>query len=512
MPTASDGDFRKDRAYPVVREFKTRNDARALLHDFDAHAVGIGPKIVDGQPTPKLALTFYVSHKSAKESLAPAKVVPKTFQFRSDLDGALRRVTTDVVESPPASFELNPRTRIRPVPGGVSVAPPTGTLGGWVWDQTDDTIVALSNDHVFGHVAGSPMTQPGIFADGGSHPADTIGTTKRGIPRTTTGTNTVDCAIMAPTNEDVYSLTVHDIGPAVYALATPVLNMLVEKFGRTTEHTYGRLISVDYATYVSGLFFDDCLRIEPVSPSSDWSEGGDSGSILFSQTPISDGSTIKPAVGLHFAGGGIYGVACKIQNVFEALDLTTLCAGAFASFLDSLNESAESLPLAAAPGRLGVLPLTTADLRFAQATSSSPMLSWAGGFTDAVRRRAATLNPTRGLARDVQVRLQGSARGRLLTDAVDTHRGELLTMLAKDGDVRRSALAALRPIAGKAVTTDDVLGRVLEPDDVARLSKLVDVVERRASKDLQAVLKDLRGMLEKSDGRSLGQVFGVRVG
>lgn len=512
MPTGFNDDFRKDRAYPVLREFKAQNDVWGLLRTFDAHSVGIGPKVVDGEVTSKLALTFYVTHKSAAERLNPATAVPKTFEFRSRLDGATRRVTTDIVESPPASFELDPKDRVRPVPGGVSVAPPTGTLGGWVWDETDDTIVALSNEHVFGHTAGARMPQPGTVIDGGSNPADTIGTTKRGIPRTTTGVNTVDCAIMTPTDEDIYSLTVHDIGPAVYALATPVLNMLVEKFGRTTEHTYGRLISVDYATTLtSGHSFDDCLRIEPVDPSEDWSAGGDSGSVVFSQTPTTDGGTIKPAVGLHFAGGGIYGLACKIQNVFDELDLTTLCAGAFANFLDSLNNSQESLP--AIPERVvvrrpGVLPLTTVDLPIVPLRQ--PMLSWAGGFTDAVRRHAATLNPNRGLARDVQARLQGTAKGRVLTDAVDTHRGELLTMLAKDGDVRRSALAALRPLAGQAVTTDDVLDRVLDAEDVSRLSKLAEVVQRRAGKDLQAVLKELRGMLKASEGRSLAQVFGVR--
>src|SRR5690606_36419439 len=147
-----------------------------------------------------------------------------------------------------------------------------------------------------------------------------------------------------------------------------------------------------------------------------------------------------------------------IQNVFDELDLTTLCSGAFASFLDSLNASEESLPAiseSVVARRLGVVPLTTAELPIGRARRQ-PMLSWAGGFTDAVRRRAATLNPNRGLARDVQTRLQTSGKGRVLTDAVDMHRGELLTMLAKDGDVRRAALSALRPITGKAVTTDDV--------------------------------------------------------
>ena len=76
-----------------------------------------------------------------------------------------------------------------------------------------------------------------------------------------------------------------------------------------------------------------------IRPSSDWSNSGDSGSLVFSQTPIASGSTIKPVVGLHFAGASTYGVGCKIQNVFHELDLTTLCAGAFSALLDALFDA-----------------------------------------------------------------------------------------------------------------------------------------------------------------------------
>lgn len=518
MPTDPETqDFRRDRSYPVLREYKLRQDVPDLLRRHGAHSVGIAPKVVAGRPTGKLALTFYVAAKADEETLNPAVAVPRTLEFRTTVDKRVRRITTDVVQAPQASFEIDPKDRHRPVPGGVSVAPPTGTLGGWVWDETDDTIVALSNEHVFGSTPGVNITQPGVAVDGGSHPADTIGQSKRGIPRTTVGTNTVDCAVMAPNADDVYQLVVHDIGPAVYAVTEPVLNLLIEKFGRTTEHTYGRIISTDYATTLtSGHFFDDCLRIEPVAPSTDWSDGGDSGSVVFSQTPTSEGGAIKPAVGLHFAGGGIYGVACKIQNVFAALDLTTLCSGAFAAFLESMNESEAELPrLRTLPG-VGLPPqqpwLTTADLPLRPSVATErPMLSRAGGFTDAVRRHAEALRPVRGLARDVQLRLQSSDNGRRLTDAVDTHRGELLTLLARDGDVRRSTTAALRPLVRDAVTTDEVLARVLDDQDVARLTRLADAVSKRAEGDLAAVVADLRTMVAEGAGRSLADIVGLHV-
>ena len=129
-----------------------------------------------------------------------------------------------------------------------------------------------------------------------------------------------------------------EIGPGVYAVATPTLDMLVEKFGQTTHHTFGEITDVDLeTTSTEGFSFDDQLRIVPVDPSDDWSAGGDSGSIVFGQEAASGDA--KPAVGLHWGGSGANGVACKIQNVFSALNLTTICAGLFSAFLDSLFET-----------------------------------------------------------------------------------------------------------------------------------------------------------------------------
>lgn len=510
MPSPSRKDPRKDRDYPLLRELKARSDVRELMRRHGAHAVGIAEKRVGGKGSGRLALVFYVASKRPEAELDGREAVPSAIEFRTEKDQRLRKVATDVVESPPAHFELDPEDRHRPVPGGVSggINGSTGTIGGWVWDSTDDTIVMLSNHHVLGHTAGSDVLQPGT-ADGGSLPADKIGDVKRGIVRSTVVTNTVDCAIASPDSSDVYSLEVHDIGPAVYAVEVPVLDMLVEKYGQTTEHTFGQIIDADYSTTVDGFPFDDCIRLEPVSPSTDWSAGGDSGSVVFAQEPISAGSTIKPAVGLHFAGGGIYGVACKIQNVFSALTLTTLCAGAFASFLDSEAESEADDERAAsrAPALAGAA-LTTADVAVALGRVS--VLQRATTFEPRVRLTAAALRPRRGLARDVQARLATTKQGRVLTGAVDTHRGELLTLLAKDGDVRRSALAALRPVTGHKVTTGEVLATVLDEEQAARFARLADAVAEKASPDLAAVVDELRGMLAKADGRTLGEVFGIR--
>lgn len=522
MPT----NFNKDRNLPVIAEFKARSDVLGLMRRHGAHSVGIAPKIVDGEPTDKLALVFYVAAKRGGEDVTEHERIPDTFSFIQEKSRRRRRVTTDVVETPPATFEPDPETRIRPVPGGVSggINGSTGTIGGWVWDNTDDSIVMLSNHHVLGHTAGTDILQQGT-ADGGSLPADKIGDVKRGIVRTSTGTNTVDAAIGDPDDDSIYDLSVLEIGPAVYATDTATFHMEVEKFGQTTEHTFGRIISTSYSTLVDGTwFFDDCLRIEPISPSADWSAGGDSGSIVFRQEPTTEGGEIKPAVGLHFAGGGIYGVACKIENVFAALDLDSLCSGAFSNFLDSLNESesefegevsmaSTEVSLSDATLMRPGAGLTTRDLRSLTARPVPSLVARpttrAATFSAKVRGRASALNPVRGLSRDVQSRLKSTSKGRKLTDAVDTHRGELLTMLAKDGDVRRAAVSALRPVTKSAVTSDDVLRTVLTDDAIERFDRLGDTVTRKASPQLQNVIGELRELAGEARGATLGQLFGL---
>lgn len=504
-------DFRKDRNYPIIREFLARQDLRGLLRQHSAHAVGIAPKRTGGEETDKLALVFYVTAKRADDVISERELIPSTLDFVPERQSRVRRIATDVVESPPASFEVDPEDRIRPVPGGVSggINGVTGTIGGWVWDQTDDSIVMLSNHHVFGHTAGTDILQQGT-ADGGSLPGDKIGDVKRGVVRTTTGTNIVDAAIGDPDDPDVHDLSVLEIGPAVYATDEAVVDMEVEKFGQTTHHTYGKVISVDYATWVDGTWwFEDCLRLEPISPSSDWSAGGDSGSIVFGQEPTTEGGTLKPAVGLHFAGGGIYGVACKIGNVFSALDLTNLCSGAFANFLDSLNETeAEFEPTIVAIRPVRPLDLP-GELERPWVPNRPPQLTRAATFTAKERVRLSRLNPVRGLSRDVQTRLQVTKKGRLLTDTVDTYRGELLTLLAKDGDVRRAAVAALRPVTSQAVTTDDVFGKVITDDDLQRFDRLAQTVTRKASGDLRKAIEGLRELAGEARGDTLGALFGI---
>jgi hypothetical protein len=497
----------RNQTYAALKEYKQSVMPTAAYETFGAHGVGIGRKLVNGKPTGQLALRVYVSKKLPMTAVPADKRVPEEIRFFSRTSGKEKRLIVDVIETPPAIFEVDPTDRTRPAPGGVSVdgiSGTAGTLGGWVWDTTDDTIVSLSNHHIYGHLAGPDVIQPGPF-DGGSSPGDKIGDVKRGIQRLAGVNNTVDCAIGDADSSDVYDLSVLEIGPAVYAIDVPVLDLLVEKFGRTTLHTFGRITDADLETTVSGFPFDDCCRVDIVPPTADWSAGGDSGSLVFSQTPTAPGSTIKPAVALHFAGPqvGTYGVVCKIQNVFNQLQLTTLCAGAFEAFLDALFET-ESIGAVSEESE-------TRLRRLATLAGRGPVLSAPPPFERKAQQVAGAGRLPRGLALDIQTRLMTSKSGRVITDFVDSQRAELVTLLAKDGDVRRATVAAFKPLLAGAMTTTEVLERVFTSQDLTRIDRLVREVSRKASPGLKRALKPLAVLRSKAERKSMSTILGIKV-
>jgi hypothetical protein len=491
-------DVNKLQSYALLRELKA-SLGMDWVRRRGAHAMGIGRKIVNGKKTNTLALRVYVAEKRRLATLRADELVPSEVRFLSRKGARESTLPTDVIETPPARSEaIDPETRIRPVPGGVSggINGSTGTIGGWVWDTTDDTIVLLSNDHVL-ETVGADILQQGT-ADGGSLPADKIGDVKRTVPRTTSGTNVVDCAIGDVDSSSLHDLTVVDIGPAVHATAVATLDLEVEKYGQSTRHTFGEITDADWNGMVDSTWsFDDCFRVDVISPSTDWSNSGDSGSLVFSQTPIASGSSIKPVVGLHFAGASTYGVGCKIQNVFEELDLTTLCAGAFAALLDALFD-AES------EGEVG----EEAETRLrgaarAAATRRAP-LTFAGG------ERSVALRFSTGLSRDVETRLATTREGRLLTDFVDAHRAELLTLLTQDGDLRRATVAALGPLLAGATTTTDFFERTFTAGDLRRIDALAREVQRAGSSQVRKAVKPVFALRPSAEGKTVADVVGIR--
>ncbi len=480
--------------YPLLRACKKQHLGKGAFRQYDAHAIGIGQKIVSGKPTDTLCLRFYVSCKHPTDRIAPDRRVPAAFRIWSQRDGREVELPTDVIEQPPMRFTADPTDRFRPVPGGVSGGSVfTGTIGGWAWDRTDASFVMLTACHVVGFfdvvvLLNGPMLQPGL-SDGGDVTDDRVGTVKRLIELQAGETRTVDAAIAEPTNTDMVQTVVLNVGSAIYAVDTPTLGMAVQKSGKSSGLTQGQVVDADVDTAVfladDIFFFEDVVQIQ-ASDGGVWAEPGDSGSVVFSQAGLPTSSAIHPAVGLHFASStDADGLACKMRNVFEQLDLAPICDGLFADFVEEM---------AVAPG------FTSPDADVSPAAGLHP-------FTPRERRWARAGSPARGLGRDLQTRLDGSGSGRQLNTLVSAHRAALTELMIRNGDVRRAAVAAIGPILSGAVTTSDVLSRRICAQDVKRLQKLIHEIERSGDKKLVASVQAMAKMLEVVEGKSLSDLF-----
>lgn len=492
----------KHRRYPLIRECKGLEIGLDSLQAIGAHSVGIGRKRVEGRSTDTPCLRYYVAKKKPLSKISSEERIPKRIVFVSRKSAKTSHIPTDVIELPPAEFEeVDPERSVRPVPGGCSAGANghAGTIGAWVWDLTDDTVVMLSNEHVFEQISGKDILQPAT-TDGGVLPNDRIGSVKRGVPRSVNEVNRVDCSIGDVDEIALCDPQVLEIGPALFATDTPEVDMPVEKYGQTTRHTFGEITDSDWSGFVSGRPFEDCLLIDPAAPSSDWSAGGDSGSLVFSRTPIDEESGIKPGVGLHFAGAGNFGIACKIQNVLAALDLATLSTGAFTAFFDSLSE-VESDGAVSEESETGLRNVAAAAAR-TPAGFSFP------AFTRRERRQVTSF--FRGLTGDLYRRIAETEHGRTLGAAAEAHRAELFTLLVRDGDIRRATVMAFRPLLAGATTTSDVLERVLMPRDLANLRKLADELARKASDKMRDRLKVFQ-TLGGAAGKNLSQILGIEL-
>lgn len=322
-----------------------KDHTKTLLAKDGVVAVGVGRKKILGMPTDQLAVVVSVKRKKALAALDPKDVVPR------EVDGEV----TDVVETGPfKALALDRTARYRPAPPGVSVGHKditAGTLGCVVRRGTATYV--LSNNHVLANsndaVMGDAILQPGPY-DGGRLGQDELGylaefvpisflgdavsdcrtakavstalngvcaligsTTRYRIARPQALTNLVDCAIADVEAVDVTDSIVQ-IGPP----RDPVpgeLGMTIKKSGRTTELTAGRIeqvnvtVQVAYDSTGSKLaLFEDQLMAGAMS------QGGDSGSAV-----VNDDNAL---VGLLFAGSDTSTIICRMEHVFEQLNIT----------------------------------------------------------------------------------------------------------------------------------------------------------------------------------------------
>ena len=181
--------------------------------------------------------------------------------------------------------------RHRPIQMGTSIGHfriTAGTLGAFVTGPKD-TVRILSNNHVLADenrgAKGDAILQPGAI-DGGLKKPDRVGGLDRFVNLKIAGTNAIDVAV-ATIDEGIETKigVLRGSRTKVAGVAPEDATIeLVEKWGRTTGHTRGRVTAFELDNVVVGyeighLRFDGQIEIEAAG-AKPFSEGGDSGSLI----------------------------------------------------------------------------------------------------------------------------------------------------------------------------------------------------------------------------------------
>ncbi len=215
----------------------------------------------------------------------------------------------------------------RPVPLGVSTGNKNECSAGTIGARLE-TNYALSNNHVFALVnngqAGDGIVQPGLYDTNCIYDsADQLGTLHDFKPISFSEVNYIDAAVahVGPTNlgvctpSDGYGSPNPMPYPASLEPIGGLLNVLVQKYGRTTSLTTGTIVSINWTGNVgystgTALFEDQIM----VYGSGKFVKGGDSGSLVVDES--------KGPKGLLFAGdrSGRYGIVNRIDLVLNQFE------------------------------------------------------------------------------------------------------------------------------------------------------------------------------------------------
>jgi len=332
-----------DQAHLVKELYKNR-----ILALPGVVGVATGVKMISGSPTGQMSIVALVREKLPPGKLKPEEVVP----------GIMGGMSTDVLAVGELDALENRRERWRPAPGGISIGhlkATAGTLGCMVRDKNNWTSLALSNNHVLANMndaqPGDAILQPAP-ADGGVPDLDLFGYLERFQPirfgepessptqrlplslqktalrvsqrfkfkkmvETLTQTdpahaNLVDAAVARPAAEDQVLAEVLEIGK-IENIASPALEMAVEKSGAVTGLTTGKILLLN-ATVVVNYQNGKTARFENQILTGGMAEGGDSGSIL-----VSAGE--HRLVGLLFAGSAAISIYSPAQSFFDLLEV-----------------------------------------------------------------------------------------------------------------------------------------------------------------------------------------------
>jgi hypothetical protein len=302
-----------------------------LLKKENVVGVGVGNKLTGGEDTGEACITVSVSQKLDDQWLSEADTIPERVNgFRTDVieTGEIFAGRTPVSESSedlafdedfaPESL----RGRVRPVNGGFSVGHhrvTAGTIATAVYPSTPfpgipGRYYILSNNHVLANSnnarIGDPILQPGRY-DGGKLPQDVIARLARFVPIKFNGSNNYVDAAIAEAEFHHINREIYWIG-YVNGIDTVQLGDMVQKTGRTTSYTTGRVLVVN-ATVNVNYGGGRVARFARQIVTSNMSAGGDSGSLLCDMD--------RNAVGLLYAGSSRVTIHNDIRYVQALLNI-----------------------------------------------------------------------------------------------------------------------------------------------------------------------------------------------
>lgn len=300
--------------------------------------IGVGHKWADGVPIDhQPAILVFVEKKRSKKGII------QKFSLEEVIPESIDGIPTDVIEVGKIVLhkvkvpKLTKQSvgfsqRVRPIKPGFSCGHrgiTAGTIGGFFLDKDGDPVL-ISNNHVLADENraknGDPIYQPGphdatghLDFRGWPEPISDLpyfATLKRFVPLVKNG-NVTDSAIAAIHPKVVAAGLIDQNYPIINRPCTgfgsPSVGQSVQKCGRTTGYTTGRVIALNATFTVSYDFgpatFVDCVVL------SGMSKGGDSGSLILDME--------GKAVAQLFAGSPKVTVANPISYVQNEYGLKT---------------------------------------------------------------------------------------------------------------------------------------------------------------------------------------------
>jgi len=299
-------------------------EQETLLAKENVVGVATGHKIKDGRETDEICVTVFVSQKLDRALVKDDDLVPNTVGgFKTDVvetGEIFAGQGSEVAMKEELGIEVL-KQRVRPAKGGYSVGHyriTAGTIATCVYDRAPfpgipPRYYILSNNHVLANSnnarIGDPILQPGPY-DGGTVPGDIIARLYKFVPirfRTSTSAplNLVDAAIAVGEFHNL-DREIYWIGYVKQVRSNPRIGDIVEKTGRTTNFSTGRIIAIN-ATVNVNYGGGRVARFIRQIMTTNMSAGGDSGSLV---CDIREG-----AVGLLFAGSSSVTVMNSILYV-----------------------------------------------------------------------------------------------------------------------------------------------------------------------------------------------------